>query len=337
MPKPVYLLQFKSGQKMAGYISVVDNESKIYDFKVKTNINNQNEWSDIGVTNVRRFREGGTTVIHLESNTGDYTKIHIPIGKEEVAYIETESGKQWYLDVLNTQLFEYKDISGTLIPTVPFISIQQETNYDFDDLVKAINVLTKSYDVTTRSDIFEHTMLRLSGVSFPFDGYYKFDQSQRTPEYFFMDLGLLDTKVIKFVRSLNVKYGQGTAEYMPSFNQGYSCAVRLKLDIVIEKILPVDFKENLEKTLADEKMKQAYQKPYNELNKDLQNYVKQNSPKSLTNKESITPLLSRLNFVTKLQVENQNNMNLSMPTKEEINQRKVSEKDGDHTPSCLKM
>lgn len=337
MSKPVYLLRFKSGQKMSGFIYVVDNESKNYDFIVKTNINNQNEWSDIGVTNVRRFREGGTTSIHLESNTGNFAKIHIPIRQEEVAYIETESGKQLYLDVLNPQVFDYKDISGIPIPTVPFIPIQQETNYDFNDLVKAINDLTKIYNVTTKSDIFEHTMMRLSGVSFPFDGYYKFDQSQKTPEYFFMDLGLSDTKVIEFARSLNEKYGQGTAEYMPSFNQGYSCAVRLKLSIVIEKILPVDFKENLEKTFSDEKMIQVYQKPYNELTKDLQNYVKQNTPKSITNGESITSLLNKLNFVTQLQVENQNKINHSITQKEDLNKGSDSNKDADNTSSHLKL
>lgn len=67
----------------------------------------------------------------------------------------------------------------------------QEQYYDFEDLLKAIDALTNVHDVTTNnSDIFEHTMLRLAGVSFPFDGYYKFYEGEQKSEYFCMNFGL---------------------------------------------------------------------------------------------------------------------------------------------------
>lgn len=324
MPKPEYLLQFKAGQKMVGFIYVENNDkSKIYDFKVKTNISNQKEWNEISVENVVRFRDGGTTLIHLMSNNDRFAKIYIPFSeRKEVPYIEMENGRIWYLDDLDLEKYQYTDINGTFIPTVPFIPIsleeQQEKIYNYNDLLKAINVLTKVYDVTTRSDIFEHTMLRLSGVSFPFNGYYKFARSQRTPDYFFMDLGLTETKVKEFVRILNEKYGTNTAEYMPHFNQGPHYAVCLKISTIIEKILPLDFKANLEKTFSDEKMKQAYQKPYNELDNDLQNYITRSLPNIRLKEEPVATLLSQFSFISKNQEKLYDKEQCSMPTTEEI-------------------
>ena len=208
MRKAQFLLQSKSGSKHQLYIYIESDaefDYKTYygSFTVQIKVNGTG-WQEIPIKEYTQYRGSGTVIL-LDDSEKKYGKIFISPSEDDLSYISV-NGMACNLDSLDISKIVLTDTGKTLQPNVPPLPEVQEGVYDYSDLDHELSRILKPYACSLKTDIFEHTMLRLASISFPFHGFYKFSPSDRTPDYFFMDLGLATRDVAQFVKYLNDTY-----------------------------------------------------------------------------------------------------------------------------------
>ncbi|STX30216.1 Uncharacterised protein [Legionella beliardensis] len=145
--------------------------------------------------------------------------------------------------------------------------------YSFDNLVEYLRLILQKYKITLASDVIEHTMLQLAGITaFPFDGKYIIDQSAQAPEYLRLNLSISQEKMITFINYFNQNYGAGTVELTPQFDNESALAVQFPVKAFFEKILP-DLEDKFADIFSDIKMQEAYQKPFKYLDNNLKRHL----------------------------------------------------------------
>lgn len=280
MRKPVYLLSFTFlDGSYAGYVyidSIIKNND-YKNFNVKIQTSHSPDWQEIPVKKVTMERDGGTIDIKLASDEDKYQSIHLasPINPTGPSFI-TINNQRCVITFLSLAQLKLNEAGNPILDTLPPVKGPKKL-YHYEDLTKAIGDVLKHYDVDCRTDIFEHTMLRLANISFRFNGYFRFEPSMRKPNHFYIDLSITESKARDFVAYFNQTYGDETAAYEPQFNRQGAHAICINLQIMMEKILP-DFEKKVIETLSDEDIKRCYFKPFNELDKATQKLAKRKDP-----------------------------------------------------------
>lgn len=124
-----------------------------------------------------------------------------------------------------------------------------DSEHTYERLANELAKIVSPYNIdTNKCDIFEETLLKMAGVTEQ-PSSCGLGKSQKTPMFFFFDLGLSYSAGFKFIRGINQKYGFGTLERSPDFNQGNTFAIKAYLTTFIEKVLP-DFKNYLAENLS---------------------------------------------------------------------------------------
>ena len=278
MRKPECLFRSKpsSRHQLYVFIDTIGEDETFHSYetgyKVWIKDGNQDKWKDIPIKTFQRIRDGGTTLIEL--NDLKYTYIHLssPLKTDPEFYIKI-NGDAYFLDRLDiaqVAIDEETSHPNVLSLPEPQETTTQERSYTFNDLGTTFkNVLDHYQCSSVNTDIIEHTFLRLAGISFPFNGSYLCSKSVSTPNYFFMDLGLTIESVQSFVNYFNNKYGPETMKYTPDHDQLPLRAVRIEIKTIIERVLP-DVIVNLSALFSDPKMVNAYKKPFDQLDRELQ-------------------------------------------------------------------
>lgn len=130
--------------------------------------------------------------------------------------------------------------------------------YTFSELNTDLNrYLQKNNVNTSYTDIFEHAMLHLASITEnPRECH--FNKSEKTPQYFFMDLGISQASVEKFVHNLKKRFGEDFCEFTPTFNQRNTYAVRFSLSAVRQQMGFIQ--QAMDSILSDPRNLLAYQK-----------------------------------------------------------------------------
>ena len=128
--------------------------------------------------------------------------------------------------------------------------------YFYSHLSSELNGHLKKYSVSTTSDIFEHSILRLASIDEP-PRVCRFEDSKKTPQFFFMDLGLSSSSIGALVENLQTRFGADICQHTPEFNRNGLQAVRFSLE-AISRNMPA-IKESMDAILSDARSLSAYQ------------------------------------------------------------------------------
>jgi hypothetical protein len=281
MKKTEYLLKYTS-ENFAGYLYVYEeneNPKKFDDFKVKMKTTESRSWKEISSNDVLRYRDGGTTTISCNKNSENLESIFVPApGRGKLPFV-TIDGEDVEMQLLDFNNLEFDHEGNPVLDDLPDL-VRSTKRYRYCDVYNAIKAILKPYNVTTKPDIVEHTLLRLASISFSFDGRYQFgpfEEQEEMRRYFIVYLEIDQPSIDKFLEYFNHTYGVKTAIYTPyeniEGNRSRAKAVLINLHVMMDKVLP-DFEIKIKEILSDPSVQKIYSLPFNELDEETKNMAR---------------------------------------------------------------
>lgn len=137
----------------------------------------------------------------------------------------------------------------------------QPVSYTLDEFHKEIRTHLARYNISAeRTDIFEHSLLKLAGIDdTPTECHYGPEWDAKP--FFVMHLGLSQEVVSIFVKKLQEKFGSDFCQFTPTLNERYDTSTQAVsfLHVEVMRQLPA-IKKSIDEILADQRNLTGYQR-----------------------------------------------------------------------------